>query len=108
MNMMKRIVALALLAALCLSLIACGSGTPEPGKEIVGTWKNADGQTMTFKADGTGTVPSTAGTSGCTWRYDEKSGTYTIDLNYTNAAVTVKNTDGKYTFDYNGVPYTKQ
>ncbi len=107
MKLFKRIIALSLLAALCLSLVACG-GSSEPGKEIVGTWKNADGQTMTFTASGTGTVPSTGGTSQCTWRYDEKAEVYIIDLNYTNATVTIKTADGKTTFDYNGVPYTKQ
>ncbi len=68
---MKKIIALALLAVMLLTLAACGAPA-EAGPEgaIVGTWKAEDGKEMTFKTDGTGTAYTSNGLSvECKWTY---------------------------------------
>ncbi len=107
---MKRIIAMVLLLALCLPLVACGGGgSSEPGKEIIGTWKSADGQTMTFTENGKGTTPGTAGTTTqVTWRYDSAAKVYVVDSMSRSYNLTLTNNNGTYTMDYNGTTYTRQ
>lgn len=68
---MKRVIAMILLAALALSLAACGApAEADPATAIVGKWKNEIGDVMEFKADGTGTCAlGASGTRSCTWKY---------------------------------------
>lgn len=52
---MKKIIALLLVAVMCLSMVACGGGSSEAKKELVGQWKSIEeGDVIEFKEDGTG------------------------------------------------------
>lgn len=94
MKMMKKIVALLLLAGLILGLCACGSDTDAVERALQGTWKEKNG---VYKfSDGEFTCEAiVAGIS-----LGEKAGTYTIKgntiiLNYDNGVEAKL----KYTFE---------
>ncbi len=107
---MKRTIALVLVVVLCLSLAACGGGgSTEPGKELIGTWKDEKGNTLTFTDNGKGTVPGTAGTTTqVTWRYDSAAKVYVVEQMTQMYSLTLTNNNGTYTMVYNGSTYTRQ
>lgn len=70
---MKKIMALLLVAVMCLCLVACGSSKENA---IVGTWMREDGGTIVFDADGTAHMDEVT----CTWEYDEDLDSYTVFL----------------------------
>ncbi len=101
---MKKIIALLLLAVICLSLVACGN---KAEKEIVGEWKCADfggsGERLfIFNKDGTGnTTIFYGGTeSGLRWKYDEDLSVYTIAFDNGETLNTTIKTDegGRYIY----------
>ena len=104
---MKRIIAFALVLVLALSLVACGGG--DPSKAIIGTWKNAGGNSCSFKADGTGSVMVERSTTvSCKWTYDEDAGVWNIDYGYNKDTATIKTgDDGKPVLVWQGGNYTK-
>lgn len=74
---MKRILAIVLLAALCLSLVACGSKV-----SILGEWKtDNDKYVMTLEKDGKGTMKMDDETYDCTWEFDMQSRAVAITVN---------------------------
>jgi len=85
-----------LLAALALSLVACGApaGEADPSTAIVGKWKNAAGDEMEFLADGTGTCAlGASGTRPCTWKYDEAGDRFVINYSTSDDFATVSKTN---------------
>ena len=81
---MKRLLAVLLAAMLCLSLVACGG---DAKKAIVGEWKTVDGDTTTFKEDGTGTAPYGGEFS---WKYDAETEWYMLSLMGMTYSVQIK------------------
>ena len=70
---MKKIIALLLLAIMCLSFVACGNKTE---KEIVGKWESSNGNySFTFNEDGTGTTESNG---QIRWKYDSELASYIV------------------------------
>ena len=66
---MKKIIALLLLAVMCLSFVACGN---EAKKEIVGTWVTKDqDKSFTFNEDGSGIFDNRSSYE-IRWKYDEE------------------------------------
>lgn len=106
---MKRIIALLLIAVLCLSLVACGGGSQnddaDKEMQIVGTWKMGN-MTHIFNEDHTGTIMQGSGiTMACDWSY--KNGEYTIGYAMgENTATITENEDGTLVLHYNGGEYT--
>lgn len=93
---MKRVIAMILLAAMALSLVACGApaGEADPSTAIVGKWKNEIGDVMEFKADGTGTCAlGASGTRPCTWKYDEAGDRFVINYSTSDDFATVTKND---------------
>jgi len=72
---MKKLIAILLVAVMCLSLVACGGNNASAGKAIVGEWKDANGNTLIFNNDGTGVD---AGGDAFKWRYDSELECYDI------------------------------
>ncbi|MBE6654857.1 MAG: hypothetical protein E7608_05305 [Ruminococcaceae bacterium] len=74
---MKKLIALLLVAIMCLSLVACGSVNETSGKKaIVGEWKATDGNILCFNNDGTGNLSD----SEFQWTYNKELNMYTIHL----------------------------
>lgn len=69
---MKKLIALLLIAVICLSFVACGGGSAK--KEIVGEWKHSS-WLMSFNDDGTGSGPDGG---KLTWIYDNKEDKYVV------------------------------
>ena len=93
---MRRVIALILLAAMALSLAACGGAPAEvdPSTAIVGKWKNEVGDVMEYKADGTGTCAlGASGTRPCTWKYDETGDRFVINYSTSDDFATVTKTE---------------
>ena len=108
---MKRVIAMILLAALALSLAACGGAPKEvdPATAIVGKWKNEAGDVMEYKADGTGTCAlGASGTRPCTWKYDEAGDRFVINYSTSDDFATVtKNDSGSLVITWKGETYKK-
>lgn len=108
---MKKIITLLLVAALALSLIACGAPEKEEdpnaikAEDIVGTWVLGNNKHI-FNADGTGTVTIMNGIQmSCDWTF--KDGTFTIGWPTGEATATMtRNEDGSLILHYNGGDYT--
>jgi hypothetical protein len=70
---MKRILAIVLLAALCLSLVACG-GDKGSKVSLVGKWHYAEEQVdLTINADKTGSMVVGERTVEFTWKFSAES-----------------------------------
>lgn len=55
MKKIKKIIAILLVAVMCLSLVACGGGSSDAEKALVGQWQSlGDGDIIEFKEGGTG------------------------------------------------------
>lgn len=107
---MKRIIAIALLVVLALSLVACGGPQPiDPATAIVGKWKNDEGATMEFKADGTGSCYlGSAGYRDCTWKYNAESGVFEINYSTsTHNATVAQSESGSLVLTFQNVNYKK-
>lgn len=107
---MKRVIAMILLAALALSLAACGApAEADPATAIVGKWKNEIGDVMEFKADGTGTCAlGASGTRPCTWKYDEAGDRFVINYSTSDDFATVsKNDSGSLILTWKDDTYKK-
>ena len=107
---MKRVIAMILLAALALSLAACGApAEADPATAIVGKWKNEIGDVMEFKADGTGTCAlGASGTRPCTWKYDETGDRFVINYSTSDDFATVsKNDSGSLILTWKDDTYKK-
>lgn len=107
---MKRVIAMILLAALALSLAACGApAEADPATAIVGKWKNEIGDVMEFKADGTGTCAlGASGTRPCTWKYDEAGDRFVINYSTSDDFATVsKNDSGSLILTWKDDTYNK-
>lgn len=72
---MKKLIAIILVAVMCLSLVACGGGSQDAEKAIVGEWKALSGFSMTFNEDGTGIAPFGGDFE---WRYDAEKDWYDV------------------------------
>ena len=74
---MKKLIALLLVAVMCLSFVACG-GSGSAKKEIVGEWKCPEsGYSITFNEDGTGIDPDDG---DLTWKYDSELSCYSAHI----------------------------
>lgn len=107
---MKRIIAIALLLAMALSLVACGGGQEaDPSLAIVGKWKNEAGDVMEFSADGTGTCAlGASGTRACTWKYDADGDRFVINYSTSDDFATVgKNDSGSLVLTWKGEDYKR-
>ena len=77
---MKKIIALLLLAVMCLSLVACKN--VETHDKVVGTWVNLDetfngeSYTVTFNSDGSAKISIFS--TDYTWRYDTDNNRYIL------------------------------
>ena len=99
---MKKIFALALVVALCLSLVACGGEIKKAEKAIVGEWKTLNGDVTTFKDDGTGTAPY-GGTFS--WKYNKETEWYMMSLEGMTFSCEIKNEDGLRFISIEGEKY---
>ena len=117
---MKKFTAVLLVALMALSLIACGG---KGGNSIVGTWEldsgigeegeqtvqlmKAFGMTMsiTFNADGTGTMDSTFGEEAESdpFNYTYEDGVLKIDGEEAGEGVSIRIEDGKLILEQDGV-----
>lgn len=117
---MKKFTAILLVALMALSLIACGGG--KGGNSIVGTWEldsgigeegeqtvqmmKAFGMTMsiTFNADGTGTMDSTFGEESQSepFNYTYENGVLKIEEG-DSEGVNIRVEDGKLILEEDGV-----
>ena len=102
--MMKKIIALLLVATMCLTLIACGVSAK---KEIVGEWKH-NSWIMSFNDDGTGVDPEGKSLS---WTYDKKENKYVVtssihDLEFDVSIKT--DDDGREYFTFRNQKYYRQ
>lgn len=105
---MKRAIAMMLLAALVLSLAACGPTEVDMSTAIIGKWQNDAGKVMEFKEDGTGTCILSAGERPCTWEFDEADGSrYEIVYSTSGAYATIEVTDSGLVLTFEGVTYKK-
>ncbi len=97
---MKKLIAVLLVAVMCLSFVACGNNTDkentdnnaetyntqisnkkaEAEKAIVGIWKSENNFTATFNADNTAVVKNEDGeiTNEIRWKYDDELELYVI------------------------------
>ena len=85
---MKKLIAMLLVAVMCLSFVACGNtevndasinDNNEEKSEIVGTWNPSNdsvlaGYTIVFSEDGTGTIKDTK----TRWKYDDELSCYIV------------------------------
>lgn len=106
---MKRVIALVLLAALALSLAACGGPKEiDMSTAIIGKWQNEAGKVMEFKADGTGTCILSAGERPCTWKFNAEAGNvYEIVYSTSGTNATIEKTDSGLVLTFEGVTYKK-
>lgn len=109
---MKKIIALLMVAVLCLGLVACGGGNDEEdtGNEmdIVGTWVNDKNLTQVFKDDHTCVIMNSSGiTLAGDWSYDG-NGSYTVNqtMGGTATATVTTNDDGSRTLTWSNSQYT--
>lgn len=100
---MKRMIAIALLLAMALTLAACGGAKAET-PALVGTWADAEGNEMVFNADGTGKCFTTNGLlAECTWSALEDGSFELKAMVFGKATVTI--TDN--TITWYDIEYTK-
>lgn len=106
---MKRVIAMILLAAMALSLAACGGPKEvDMTTAIIGKWQNDAGKVMEFKADGTGTCILSAGERPCTWKFDEAAGNqYEIVYSTSGTYATIEVTSSGLVLTFEGVTYKK-
>ena len=121
---MKKFVAVLLVALMALSLIACGSS--KSGKDdnsIIGTWELDDGideeskqmvalmkafgmtMSITFNADGTGTMDSAMGDEkeSTPFNYTYENGVLKIEDAETEEGQTIRVEDGKLYLEMDGM-----
>ena len=90
---MKKITALILLAALCMTMGACNKKEPVMKTDIIGEWMApAVNAAATFLEDGTGVIEFN-GKQNVTWSYDPEQDSYVITGQSTNLAVVGKEYD---------------
>ena len=106
---MKRVIAMILLAAMALSLAACGGPKEvDMSTAIIGKWQDSAGKVMEFKADGTGTCILSAGERACTWKFDADAGNvYEIVYSTSGANATIEVTSNGLVLTFEGVSYKK-
>ena len=109
---MKKFIVLLLVAALALSLIACGAPAEEKkdeikAEDIVGTWVLGNVKQV-FNADNTGVLTIGNGiTMACDWTY-KGNGKFIAGYAMGEVEIMVsKKEDGTLVLTYNGGEYTK-
>jgi hypothetical protein len=78
---MKKVLAIILLAALCLSLVACGG---KSFRGVEGKWECSSSYgdyVMTLNKGGKGTMVMDGKSYECTWEFDSKSNFIAVTLN---------------------------
>ncbi len=106
---MKKIIALLLVAVMCLSFVACGNNEDKDSTEnitkkpidkhiqaIVGTWKSTSIYPFTFNEDKTGTFYHGGENKDFTWTYNEELKCYDVASStlYTTLNFFLKTDDG--------------
>ncbi len=106
---MKKIIALFLVAIICLSFVACGNNGHKENTEIttekkvdkhtqaiVGTWKSTSFYTLTFNNDKTGTIWVNGENKELTWTYNEDLSCYDIASSFLYSTLNffLKNDEG--------------
>ena len=71
---MKKLIAILMLAVMCMSLVACGGGNTKKEKSIVGKWECAEeNSVLEINEDKTGEIFVYGELLELTWLYDETS-----------------------------------
>ena len=107
---MKRMIAIALLLVMAMTLVACGGGTKEidPATAIVGKWKNENGDVMEFTTNCGGTVVNGMMTLTCTWQYDAAKGNFMVDYTSGHDIATVTQLEnGSLVLTWKGVEFKR-
>lgn len=120
---MKKWIAVLLVALMALSLIACGSKGGKDDNSIVGTWELEDGideeskqtvalmkafgmtMTITFNADGTGTMDAAMGeeNESTPFNYTYENGVLKIEDAETEEGQNIRLEDGKLYLEMDGM-----
>ena len=106
---MKKMVAMLLIAVICLGLVACGGPKEvDPATAIVGKWQDADGKIMQFDANHGGTVVAGGMELTCSWQYMEADGNFLVDYTAGNDRATVtQNEDGSLVLTWMGKDFKR-
>ena len=84
---MKKLIAIILVAVMCLSLVACGGGSKDAEKALVGEWRGFyDSEylcSMHFYEDGT----CVEGEYACEWEYDKNNERYKYTIHFEGMTV---------------------